>query len=82
MPLVDNCQLPDLLKSTNSDNFALSIAAAFPIPYVQTKLVFTHIWLSSCLPIQSLKTICLHAEMSEILLRLTLKWTVTIHMKI
>lgn len=47
--LLDSHQLLDLLKRTNSDNFALSVAAAFPILYLLIEFVLqTEVWLSSC----------------------------------
>lgn len=47
--LLDSHQLLDLLKSTNPDNFALSVAAAFPILYLLIEFVLqTEVWLSSC----------------------------------
>lgn len=47
--LLDSHQLLDLLKSTNPNYFALSVAAAFPILYLLIEFVLqTEIWLSSC----------------------------------
>lgn len=47
--LLDSHQLLDLLKSTNSDNFALNVAAAFPILYLLIEFFLkTEVWLSSC----------------------------------
>lgn len=47
--LLDSHQLLDLQKSTSPDNFALSVAAAFPILYSLIEFVIqTEVWLSSC----------------------------------